>query len=171
MLRFFIIGLFAIHLLDSCNHVSKFYSSDTGHEIVKPEVQYLDSKVINLKTTGIADTTIAMLLGRIENTYIFKGKEFMEPIVAAMIMLRNKTNGKEANIFFKKNGSYKLYKSPGIYEITIKSVGCNTIDIKNISLGSGEIKQLDVQLALAGLIPKTKIFDVVANYNLLEKKN
>ena len=164
----FLVTLLAVLLFTGCLGSKKNRSHDTNIEIVKPEEQYLESSIRDFKTIGIADTTLSFISGTIGHCYIFKSKVVLDTVQANRIELKSIETHHVYRCFSDKKGIYHLYFPAGYYNITVTYLGFNTIVLENVNVISGEIKRLDVQLAYAGLTPKTKVFLVSADGELVE---
>ncbi len=137
--------LLIIILLSACNTSKKKFVC--GMTMQLPKSEWIDSKIIQLETFGFADTTMAQL-----NIHVVGLNRYSDTLENDTKMLFIIGFKKSFDSTFVKgghseaNGNFVTYLNPSNYDVIIKSIGYNSLTIKNIKLTSGELKHIAIVL-------------------------
>lgn len=110
------------------------YSELTGFE---------KGKVLRNEITGYMDTTLVYVSGK-----IFDNKDELIPTAEILISTDEQQRTEHANL----NGEYGIWLEPGNYELTFQLAGMDTINVDGLDMDSGQRRNIDVSLGLAGTL-------------------
>lgn len=110
------------------------YSELTGFE---------KGRVLKNEITGYMDTVLVCITGR-----IYDNNMELVPTAEILVFIDEKKMIEYSNL----NGEYCLWLEPGNYDLTYRLAGMDTINIHSLSMDSGQRRNLDVSLGLAGTL-------------------
>jgi hypothetical protein len=130
----FIVAIIILVLMQNCinNKGPYTYQVCTGKEA-------RESIIIKNKIIGIVDTTIAFISGHIID------KNNLKPIKLASVILTKENSEKTFGIPTDSLGYFSINIPADNYNLEISSIGYNSIK-KNLSFGTGEIREIEVSL-------------------------
>jgi hypothetical protein len=105
-----------------------------------------ESKVLSLKTIGIADTTIAFISGLVSGKDSTDKKVTIDTLAATSIQFINLERSDSVTVFADISGKFQQHLTAGIYNIWVFNVGYNRLLLENVSFRTGELKELNVLL-------------------------
>jgi len=109
--------------------------------------QKLPSIVTISENFVIAATTIVSVSGKIFGSYIHERKDTItDPLEFSNVVFTNVETKEVFGKVTKKDGSYTITIPAATYQIKAQFIGFNTIIIKNIQLGTGEIFNFSANL-------------------------
>lgn len=138
-----LLTILIIFFLSSC--ISKKTAFTCGTYLI-PEKEWIDSKITNLQTTGIADTTVAYVNGHVLGLRIQNDSTYLDTLAFTAIEFKHHQDTVSTGTVAQVHGVYNTTLDTGIYDIRINFVGYNTLTLENFKLGAGEIKELNVIL-------------------------
>jgi hypothetical protein len=102
-------------------------------------IKKVPTKVLENKTIGVADTTLACVVGQIvddKNT----------PVYFAEVSFRNMRDTDTVSFQTDSSGHFKLYTSAGNYTILFHDSPYGSLNISSLKLLSGQIQEIKVSL-------------------------
>lgn len=119
----------------------------TGDLMNRPSI---DSEILSLKTIGFGDTVTAFIRGTISSKDSTDGKILIDELSFATIGFKSEGRKGIVGVSSDEHGKYEFHIAAGTYDISINSVGYNGLEIKNVTVEAGEIKELNVLLGQMG---------------------
>ncbi len=89
------------------------------------------------------DTVLVCVTGK-----IYDNNNELVPTAEILISTDGQKKTEQANL----NGEYRLWLEPGYYELTFQLAGMDTINIQGLNMDSGQHRNIDVSLGLAGTL-------------------
>jgi len=114
----------------------------------------IESKVLSLRTIGIADTTAALISGLVLSKDSADKKVIIDTLAFTLVSFINRETSDSVSAVAGKDGTFRKYLMAGSYDIQFGMIGYNRLRIENVSFGSGELKELDVLLGHGNSRPK-----------------
>jgi hypothetical protein len=99
--------------------------------------------VIRNERIGIGDTTIAFISGTV---YDYE----RQPLGFAVLNLISLTDSSKQGVFTDSLGNFKLHLPADKYKLTALFVGYTSLTIDELQLGTGELRELKLQLGNGG---------------------
>jgi hypothetical protein len=106
----------------------------------------IESKVLSLRSTGIADTTIAFIEGLILGKDSFEKVIKIDTLPYTMISFINRESTDSVSSAADADGKFQYYLIAGVYDIQFGMMGYNRLRIENVRFRTGEKKELNVLL-------------------------
>ena len=110
----------------------------------------IESKVLSLKTVGIADTITAFVSGTIFGKDSIDKKVTIDTLSFATITLINKERQDTIKVVSDAQGKFQQHFQAGTYDILVKYVAYTGLMIKNVPFGRGELKEFNALLGQQG---------------------
>ncbi len=111
----------------------------------------IDSRIIELKRTGIADTTIAYISGRILGKDSTDAEVSIDTLAYANVYIVNKTTGQTIGKVTDLNGKFEFSLPSASYDLKVKYIAYNTLIVRNVFLGTGDIFEFNALLGQSGV--------------------
>ena len=140
--RIYLIGIGIIIGLISC--AKKNYATCGLTSEIKNE--NFDSKLIQLKRVGIADTTIASISGKIYFTHLNKHDTLIDNFACASIWVKDLKTDSLIGTISNSKGEFQFTIPASEYDLHAQFIGYNKIKIKNIKVGTGDIVKFSAKL-------------------------
>ena len=102
------------------------------------DLSWEPARIVTYRLVGQADTTLAVLNGRIVNYLGTYGTD----IIAA----KNAVNGEVVAVPIGKQGQFVLYAPTGRYEVRVLSLDYISFVVENVDLVAGQNRQLELHL-------------------------
>jgi len=101
----------------------------------------IESKIIQLKRIGIADTTIASISGKVYGKikYLNKKDTIIENLQYANIWVTDKKTDSSVGTTSNLKGEFQFNVPASKYDLNVQFIGFNNIKVKNIKIGTGDI--------------------------------
>lgn len=105
------------------------------------------ARVVVNQSTGVADTTLALLRGRLVNN---TGSTYTDAEPVLIIARRDTVPAHWQTAVSDKKGHYHFFLSPGVYRVEFMGFPSYwPLDVENVALRSGQRHRLDVFLRVA----------------------
>lgn len=121
------------------------------------EGEGMPSRVLNINTLGFADTILAS--ASVQASYLNQAAAKPEP--GAGVLLQFNKPGTDSLVragICDAKGRFSASLPYGKYDLRFSYSGCNSLLLRNVKFGPGEIKQLDVLLGIQGAA--TKLYSI-----------
>ena len=109
------------------------------------------SRLLRYKTRGFMDTICALAI--IQVNYQSQADAGSNAAPGVGVTLQFRKPGSDSLVLggvCDRAGHFQTYLNPGKYDILFSYYGCNGLFLKNMSLKSGEIKEMEVLLGRQG---------------------
>lgn len=162
-----LIAILTLLILTTCATKKGVDFCGTG---LPSQKDWVGSRITDLRTSGVIDTTLAFLRGCVTGTSIRPDTTIMDTLSFAGVSYKPKVDIAGNGTMTDTVGRYALTLIAGTYDVAIDYPGFNTILIRNLALESGEIKELNVMLGQGYGTTEYLMIDKY-QYKLLEEKN
>jgi hypothetical protein len=150
--------------LISCSRKSK---STCGFDYFVSRAS-INSKVINFERVAIADTTIALVSGTILGHDLTARSSTTDPLPYSKITAVDKKTGQIVVHTTDLHGNFQFPISASTYDLTIPSIGYNTLIIRDVFFGTGDIVEFTALLGQCGAAVDSCVFQMQADRTLKE---
>ena len=99
----------------------------------------LDSKIIELKRIGIADTTLASISGKIYAKSINKNDTLIANFAYTNIWVRDVKTDSLIGTTSDSKGEFQFTIPASEYDLQVQFIGFNNLKVKNVKVGTGDI--------------------------------
>jgi len=147
MNRLFYISIIAISvLLSNCSR-KHVHTCGLANLENKPSI---DSRVVELKRTGIADTTIAFISGTVLGKDSSQQDVTIDTLAYSNVVLVDNKNGNMIGTSTDANGHFQFNIPPATYDLKVQFITYNTLIVRDVFFGTGEIYELKAELGQRG---------------------
>jgi hypothetical protein len=131
----------------------------------------IDSKVLRLECIAVADTTIAsvsgIIFGKDSSEYVVT----IDTLISAIVILVDKETKKVYNTSTGNDGKYHLFVPASTYDLRVYYISYNTLIVRNISLGTGEIVECNAVLGQSGIRDDSTVFEMLPDKTIIRLNN
>ncbi|WP_179016888.1 carboxypeptidase-like regulatory domain-containing protein [Winogradskyella forsetii] len=99
----------------------------------------LESKIIELKRIGIADTTLASISGKIYAKSINKNDTLTDNFAFTNIWVRDLKTDSLIGTTSDSKGEFQFTIPASEYDLQVQFIGFNNLKVKNVKVGTGDI--------------------------------
>ncbi len=157
-----IVLLFISFTLLSCTRKS-YYKCGLYISSTSSFRQKIDSKILKLERTAIADTTMVFISGTIHGKDSLDGNVKTHLLAYANILVTDQMTGKTFSKSTDFNGKYNFYIPSSTYNLTVKTVTYNSLIIQNVKFGSGDIIEFNALLGQSDQIRDSTVYSTQAD--------
>jgi len=144
---FYILTIIVSTLLWSCVR-KPIYTCGLGHLANRPKIE---SKIIELNRTGIADTTIAFISGQILGKDSTDAGVGIDSLGFANVYVVDNVTGKTIGKATDLNGKFEFTIPSASYDLKVQYIAYNTLIIRNVYFGTGDIVEFNAVLGQSGV--------------------
>jgi hypothetical protein len=110
----------------------------------------IESKIISFETIGNSNTMYAYIKGVISCKDSLTSESVISTNDQIFINYNHQILKETMNVVVDSLGRFEIKLRTGTYDIFVHSYGYNSIEIKNVFIGIGEIKKLNILLGQKG---------------------
>ena len=163
---FYIFIILITALLYGCAR-KPVYTCGFGYLSNKPKIH---SKVIKLKRTGIADTTVAFISGQIFGKDSIDKGITIDTLEYANVYVVDNVTGKVIGKATDLNGKFDFTVPSATYDLNVQYAAYNTLIIRNVFFGTGDVLELNAVLGQSGTADDSSEYKILNEWTIEEIK-
>lgn len=115
------------------------------------EGEGLESELLRYESVGRMDTVLAQVKSKVTYAIIQEEKRVEKNGIGVNVLVKDPDGGEMLiGGITDRDGAFNTFLAAGIYDIEFSYSGCNSLVLRNVKLGSGEIKATDIRLGIQG---------------------
>jgi hypothetical protein len=150
--------LFSVGLLN-CSR-KPVYACGLTYLASRPKI---DSKVLRLERVAIADTTIAFISGTVYGKDSSDVHVTTDTLMAANVYVVDQLTGKIYGKPTDHSGKYQFHLPASTYDLKVQYIAYNTLVIRNVKFGTGDIVEFDALLGQSGAGQDSSVYAMQAD--------
>ena len=156
---FFILTLILLIGLSNCTR-KYVVTCGVGDLESRPNIV---SKIVRLERIAIADTTITFVAGDILGKDSSEAGVVIDTLMAALVVFTDKATNKMYGSQTDLQGKYYCYLPASTYDIKVQYIAYNTLVLRNVILGAGDVVQFNAMLGQAGMRDQNAVYEMQAD--------
>lgn len=144
--KFYLLIILFPNLLWACAH-KPVYTCGNSYLANRPKIE---SKVLKLERIGIADTTVAFISAKILGKDSTSAGTTIDTLIYAKVYLVDKVRAKTIAKATDLNGEFDFTVPSGLYDLQVQHIAYNTLIIRDMHLGTGDLVELKAVLGQSG---------------------
>lgn len=158
-LKLTILTIFMSVGLSNCSR-KPVYTCGVAYLASRPKI---DSKVLKLERVAIADTTIVFISGNVYGKDSADAHVTTDILMAANVYVVDQMTGKVFGQSTDLRGKYQFHLPSSTYDLKVQFIAYNTLIIRNVHFGTGDIVKFDALLGQSGAGQDSSVYTMQAD--------